>query len=142
MIAFLVITTIINIALGYALAVYLGGVSATSSTEEPYERPAEAKPAVAAPQSAERVAAAALANAFSAAAASASFAPSPTPEAAAPIAASPSHQEEQEAEPGQNRTSEVEQGLLAGIEEFRNQLAQLKAQNFDEGAPTLAAMGE
>ncbi|HEX6962347.1 MAG TPA: hypothetical protein VF175_10805, partial [Lacipirellula sp.] len=59
-----------------------------------------------------------------------------------PIAASPSLQQEPEAAHGQNGTTEVEQDLLAGIEEFRNQLAQLKVQNFEEEAPTLAAMGE
>jgi hypothetical protein len=44
-------------------------------------------------------------------------------------------QETQRAEP-LTMTNGMEQELLAGIEEFRNQLAQLKTQNFDDSMPS------
>jgi hypothetical protein len=140
-IAFLVITTVINIALGYALAVYLGGAS--SSGSEAFDFASAAPRTVNAfPPAPERLIAESLANALSMAAAQ-SMSTASTMQAVDSVAAKPSAvQVSEEAPERQFRTAEMEQDLLAGIEEFRNQLAQLKGQNFEEGVPELAAAGE
>jgi hypothetical protein len=130
-ITFLVVTSIINIALGYALAVYLGSTAALHPKGQaveaapampiaagaPFamERPAftwpmdgVAIPTPTAPATVATAASTGVAPSFMAASAS------PADEAGVPT-----------------RTAEMEQDLLAGIEEFRNQLAQLKGQGFE-----------
>jgi hypothetical protein len=131
-ITFLVITSIINLALGYALAVYLGSESASAAATEPMAQDASLQ-------------AFAAAGAFamdgkdlSWPTSSMQAMPSVTPPARVAettvnsTAAGFKGMEPVESEP-QARTAEMEQELLAGIEEFRNQLAQLKGQGFDGG---------
>jgi hypothetical protein len=80
--------------------------------------------------SAERMVAASLADAVSMAAAMA-IPRAPASEAVDQAAASQTIEQQPNQEAAPFRTAEMEQDLLAGIEEFRNQLAQLKSQTFD-----------
>lgn len=100
MILFVIVTAVVNIGLGYGLAVYLGhtrrcidGVSV-----DDHEIASEAPAPV----------------------------PMPAPAAAPIVATAPVADVPSAAEAG------LEQDVLAGIEEFRNQLAQMKAQPIDE----------
>jgi hypothetical protein len=130
---FLVVTALINIALGYGLAVYFGhaGWPRASHAEEPAPEhvadhvheeitiatptpvathvAASAPPTASAPLTASAEVAAALAAA-----------PAPAAEPTAPEA-------------------ELENEVLAGIEEFRSQLAQMKAQPSAGSTPAEAA---
>ncbi len=154
MLAFLAITAVINIALGYALAVYLGKAQARPATMaasaasprslptrrlagqgNPAEAPATAPPAAIAPSQPETSALVAEAPAVN-------DAESPAALGAPGVAASPSAAEEtglvasaSEADAIDDEhdnpltlpaPAPVEMDLLAGIEEFRSQLAQLK----------------
>jgi hypothetical protein len=111
-IVFVTMTAVLNICLGYALAVYLGGArwpfghrAAIGVSLAPdalvTESPREVAPPVAATPSPPA-------------------APPPEPEPPAPPATTPVAV----AVPA----VDLEQDVLAGIEEFRNQLAQMKAQ--------------
>lgn len=144
MIAFLAITTVINIALGYALAIYLGNAKArlepTTEAEgntltlptrklATHEAPAQAPTTGTVESRPESLAAPSLADALMAEAHE-----EPLDHAAAGMAneidlagraATGSPPEEE---------SPVEQELLAGIEEFRSQLAQLKGATSAEPA--------
>jgi hypothetical protein len=131
-IPFLIVTSIINLSLGYALAIYLGR---TSSKMAAPQAPAATSASMGSiggfptgafttngrdftwPHEAAAAAAAAAANGMLSQTTEA-----PTPE---PILHTPATEEH---EAVQTRTAEMEQDLLAGIEEFRNQLAQLKGQ--------------
>jgi hypothetical protein len=116
-ITFLVVTTILNIGVGYALALYWAGYCPALQV---------AVEITGAPQTADGSGTPALApNRASALVTNASppvSAQSPAPrteESDVPV-----RNEDNEV---QERTAAMEQDLLAGIEEFRNQLAQLKA---------------
>ena len=140
MIAFVIVTSIVNIGLGYALAVYLRKETAWSAslpnetmmTSEALTGPVRAGVAAELSlhlQSQPRdlswpadggAAPAPTAGTFSPGqppvnAAHPAFAADAPPEEGRPLA----------------RTAELDQDLLAGIEEFRNQLAQLKGQGVD-----------
>jgi hypothetical protein len=106
-IVFVIVTAVLNIGLGYALAIYLGPARGFKSQRSSLadEIPAEAPfmaPAL-------------------------PTAPAPTISSpAAPPAADPVAAEADEAK--------LEQDVLAGIEEFRNQLAKMKALPEEESA--------
>ena len=147
MIAFLVVTSIVNLALGYALAVYLGagGGSSTGQGAEAWETPLSKST---------NSATSAASPAFSATNQSSWMqnslpplgggpAQPAEPAKTRPTAEWASQEEEVERREPLTATNGAEQDLLAGIEEFRNQLAQLKAQNFDEpmGSPFAGVLG-
>jgi hypothetical protein len=115
-ITFLVVTTILNIGVGYALARYWAGYCPA--------RPVAVE-ITGAPQTTDGFGAPALSPNL---ASTATTAAPPLPaQVAAPRTEEsdiPVHNEDKEV---QERTAAMEQDLLAGIEEFRNQLAQLKA---------------
>lgn len=124
-IPFLVITSVLNLALGYALSVYLGGNLARATFSQ------EATPSVALP--------AGIAADMSKLNASDFVWPTDSAAAAPAGEVHPATQNEEEVsavsgmgmftaedKEVQTRTAAMEQDLLAGIEEFRNQLAQLK----------------
>lgn len=100
MILFVIVTAVVNIGLGYALALYLGrtrrcvGEISVEDHEIASESPAPLH--------------------------------MPAPAAAPIVAADPAADVTSAAEAG------LEQDVLAGIEEFRNQLAQMKAQPMDD----------
>jgi hypothetical protein len=141
---FLLVTALINISLGYGLAIYLGhagwpsrgGAPIDAAVHEPETANHDGHaaplltPYVAPPQAAAPVAAAAPA-----APAAVTLAPAPTAEPAMPAAPALAAAIAQ-AEP---ETAELEQDVLAGIEEFRNQLAQMKAQPGAAASPEEAA---
>jgi hypothetical protein len=126
-IPFLIVTAIVNVALGYALAVYLGRANAPTTWRELFaSTPA---PAIEATSFADQFAM--LQNDRSRAIDEVSAATPdtrqttqrPADEATrTPMAA---HEAD---EPSFAGADEMEQELRAGIEEFRNQLAQLKGQ--------------
>jgi hypothetical protein len=130
-IPFLIVTSIINISLGYALAMYLGRASAPTA---PSNAPAADVTAV----SMSDLAAASMtadSRNFSwpaesiVAGSSSSFGSfGEAPEASADASTLLNTPATEAHEAVQARTAEMEQELLAGIEEFRNQLAQLKGQ--------------
>jgi hypothetical protein len=141
---FLVVTALVNIALGYGLAMYLG------HPEWPLRRKAVAGPPVEGPlpEEEEELTVVVGAKPTVTAAAAPMPTPSPAPEQAiagapaivaeapaASVAATPTATsgEAAAAEP------EIEQQMLAGIEEFRNQLAQMKAQPEATATPAGAA---
>ena len=131
MIPFLIVTSIINISLGYALAIYLGRASVQSA-------PSEASNSDNAADSMSAFAAAGMTadnRNFSwppesiVAGSTSSFGPLGDAPAAPADAQTMLHTPATAAhESVHARTAEMEQELLAGIEEFRNQLAQLKGQ--------------
>jgi hypothetical protein len=139
-IPFLIVTSIINILLGYALAVYLGRASAQSE-------PNHAPTADDAADSASDFAAAGMtadSRSFSwptesiVAGSTSSFGPLGQAQPAPAEAPTMLHTPATEAhESVQARTAEMEQELLAGIEEFRNQLAQLKGQASVTAEPSM-----
>ena len=98
MILFVIVTAVLNIGLGYGLAIYLGRArrAVAESVEDVHEIAVEAPTPI--------------------------HAPAPVPAPSPPITA-------ESAPPAE---AELEQDVLAGIEEFRNQLAQMKAQPADE----------
>jgi hypothetical protein len=116
-IPFLVVTSILNIAVGYALAVYLGKATLFTATDEsaaanevlePHRTYMQfAAPVMIEPTRSETPASQSVADA------------SDTTQA-------PRTQVEAHAESPYVRSEVLEQELLAGIEEFRNQLSQLK----------------
>jgi hypothetical protein len=130
-IPFLIVTSIINILLGYALSLYLGRASAQAA-------PSIAPTTDDAADSMSDFAAASMTvdnRNFSwpaesiVAGSSATFGPLGQASQAPAEAPAMLHTPATEAhEAVQARTAEMEQELLAGIEEFRNQLAQLKGQ--------------
>ena len=132
MIAFLVVTSIINLALGYALAVYLRAGSARSTGMEPDDLTAASASVPTPLSSFQQNRPPWMQTATSPMAGAGAQQPETSPEVApmAPLAAV------QEAEGPQTATSGMEQELLAGIEEFRNQLAQLKGHSFDDAMPS------
>jgi hypothetical protein len=116
---FLIVTALINIALGYGLALYLGHAywphrvrvieeaSAEGAVDQLDEEAAIETPAPAhLPE------------------------PAPRPVGAFPeyAAAAPTAPQTAPAEGEAANSTKLEQDVLAGIEEFRNQLAQMKAQ--------------
>lgn len=125
MILYVSVTAVLNIALGFALAMYLyragmlGAPRPALAAEDahhveevphepiPHEPVAHSEPSPVAPLPAPAV-------------------QEPIAAASAPIAEEP---ETAEAVPG----PELEENVLAGIEEFRNQLAQMKAQPAEAG---------
>jgi hypothetical protein len=108
-IVFVIVTAVLNIGLGYALAIYLGPARGFKSQRSSLadEIPAEAP---------------FMAPALPAAPALTISSSAP----AAPPAADPLEAEADE--------TELEQDVLAGIEEFRNQLAKMKALPEEESA--------
>jgi hypothetical protein len=131
-IAFLVVTSIINLALGYALAVYLRTGGARLIGMEPDDSTATSANVPTPLASFEPNRPPWIPTATSAMAGATCQQSETSPELA-PIARLA---EVQEAEEPQTATSGMEQELLAGIEEFRNQLAQLKGHNFDDAMPS------
>jgi len=135
-IAFVIITSILNLALGYALAVYLGTASRWSAVES--ERPGEPREPMNMPLGAGCAGTADSLDRLTVAANEAATLvsrPMSLAEGSASLATAASA--ETEGERGQEHRAstpglENERGLLAGIEEFRNQLAQLKG----HAAPT------
>ena len=130
MITFLVVTSIINLAAGYALAIYLragAGESMAPTTNDPGSM--AGRPAMSAAQP----------SVVSRAAVASSVVTSPPAAPAAVLPQEPVAMHSSEtphpvgkgAEPVDQR-SEMDQDLLAGIEEFRNQLAQLKTKGAEE----------
>ena len=138
MITFLVVTSIINLAAGYALAVYWRAgtwESTPLSTNDAgtigmYPAMAAAPPSSMTP---------------SAAASTAVMSPRitpPGPPSQEKVAVQPSgisQPGEQGHQPADHR-SEVDEDLLAGIEEFRNQLAQLKTKGAEEAPMVLGGV--
>jgi hypothetical protein len=125
-IPFLVVTSILNIALGYGLAIYL----AKSSGSAPLHRQdstgnSGAESFAGAGQRPVGLDTAWPAAAMAAAAGSAGH-PAAVPTQATSESAAPAELPHEDIEV-QSRTAAMEQDLLAGIEEFRNQLAQLKS---------------
>jgi hypothetical protein len=132
-IPFLVITSIVNIGLGYWLAVYLAKGSASGSLSQGDAAAAGAGNAALGAQRA-----GGLDFAWPPAA-TAAAAGSPSPPATngqeSAMAGATGHGQPAEADQaGQSRSGTMEQDLLAGIEEFRNQLAQLKSKGAFEPA--------
>ena len=131
MIPFLIVTSIINILLGYALAMYLGRASTQAApsnaptADDAADSVSDFAAAGMTPETrnfswpAESIVAGSISN----------FGPfGQTPQAPGE-ASTMLHTPATEAhEAVHARTAEMEQELLAGIEEFRNQLAQLKGQ--------------
>jgi hypothetical protein len=132
-ITFLVVTSIINMAAGYALAVYLraGSVSAGTGSMEESSR-AENHSTLGAGYATTLNPQPIPASTFSMSAPSTS--PVPSGQDVTPAAAPTFHAEPLASEPDTLRT-DVDQDLLAGIEEFRNQLAQLKSKGGNDGVP-------
>jgi hypothetical protein len=139
-IPFLIVTSIINISLGFALAMYLSRASAQNA-------PSEARTANGAADSVDFAAAGMTADSrnFSwpaesiVAGSASSFGPFDQVPQAPADAPSMLHTPATEAhEAVHARTAEMEQELLAGIEEFRNQLAQLKGQASVAVDPSMA----
>ena len=126
-IPFLIVTSIVNIALGYALAVYLGKAHAPAMWgESSATTPTAAMDLLGsvgqfsmAPKSPSRPVDATVA---SPSAAAGRIAEQPADDAAG------SHLESHDEDAPFARSEVMEQELLAGIEEFRNQLSQLKGQ--------------
>jgi hypothetical protein len=116
--AFVIVTALINLALGYGLAVYLGHARRPTSSHAGdelsvalgYELPAAALPAADLSSPADETSPASL----------------NVPVAAAPV----------------DEPVELEQEVLAGIEEFRNQLAQMKGQPFPGDAAGVPAASQ
>ena len=150
MIAFVIVTSIVNIGLGYALAVYLRKETAWSASM-PNETMMTADVAsvlaragVAADgslhlQSQPRDLSWPADGGAAAAPTAGTFSPGQPPvNAAHPTFAAdaPPEDERQFARP-----AELDQDLLAGIEEFRNQLAQLKGQGVDGAVHNPLAVG-
>jgi hypothetical protein len=131
-IAFLVVTSIINLALGYALAVYLRAGGAQLTGMEPDDSTGASASAPTTLSSFQQNRPPWMQTATSATAGVGAQQPETAPEVApmAPLAAV------QEAEEPLTVTGGMEQELLAGIEEFRNQLAQLKGHSFDDAMPS------
>jgi hypothetical protein len=139
-IAFVIVTSIVNIGLGYALAVYLRKETAWS-TPTPHETMMTAD--VAAVLARANAAADASLHLQSqpgalswppdqaAASAAKTGALSPAQPAAEPAGLKFAADAPREDERPLARSAEMDQDLLAGIEEFRNQLAQLKGQGVD-----------
>lgn len=128
MIPFLIVTAIVNVALGYALALHLGKANAPS-WREMFAMTAKSTPAVDATSFAAQFAM--LQNDRSP--------PNDEVSAATPDTRQTTERPADDAtrtpmaaheadEPPFAGTGAMEQELLAGIEEFRNQLAQLKGQ--------------
>jgi hypothetical protein len=132
-IAFVIITSILNLALGYALAVYLGTASRWSAVES--ERPGEPRERINMPLGTGGAGTADSLDRLTVAASEAgtrASRPMSLPESSASLAAAAGAEEGEQGEEYRASTPGVEKGLLAGIEEFRNQLAQLKG----HAAPT------
>jgi hypothetical protein len=134
-IAFLVVTSIINLALGYALAVYLGAGSSSSAGEEG----GDVHPAAGAAGNGFSFdpSRSSWTQGFPATLTSGAGQPPQTPVNLGPISSFPEHQPagRPDAEP---QPIGMEKELLAGIEEFRAQLAQLKSQSLDDTAGSYA----
>ena len=125
MILFLIVTAILNIALGYALAVYLGKANAPTTWREMFATP----PAIETTSFAAQFAM--LQNDRSRAIDEVSSSTYATPQTAEQPAEDATHSTimANQADDEPFAPAEVmEQELLAGIEEFRNQLSQLKGQ--------------
>jgi hypothetical protein len=136
---FLIVTALVNIALGYGLALYLGPPAwptlrrkaAGPPVEEPLVEDDEELTVIVGPKPTQAPVSGA--------------APSHAPEAtvaspAAPAAATPiTPGALAETAAAANAAPELEEHVLAGIEEFRNQLAQMKAQPEAAPSPTAAA---
>ena len=134
MIAFLVVTSIINLALGYALAVYLGAGSSSSNapSEAGDVQPAGGAAATGLSFEPNR---SSWAQGHAVALSPSAGQPSEPPVTLGPISAFEEHQPPR-LEPVAPSAG-MEKELLAGIEEFRAQLAQLKSQGLDETASSL-----
>jgi hypothetical protein len=174
---YLAVSSVLNIALGYALAMYLGqtraprAVSTTSPTSPPASQPSapaatttplaataariDPQPALSPPPDdkgwaeaflkAETAAEPAPPEPVAAAPASADSTATPAASSIAdalaaadrqPVEESPIEEEESTVDQAAPPNPEVEQELLAGIEEFRNQLAQLKGGTAEQSPAT------
>jgi hypothetical protein len=150
-IAFVIVTSIVNIGLGYALAVYLRKETASAGpTPTPNETMMSADVAAVLARASAAVDASVhlqsqpsalswqsndAAAVLAARAAALSPGQPPADSAGLKFAADAPQGDEQHVV----RTAEMDQDLLAGIEEFRNQLAQLKGQSLDGASNPLAA---
>jgi hypothetical protein len=136
---FLIVTALVNIALGYGLAMYLG------SPEWPGRRRMAAGPPTEEQVGEDEEELTVIVGAKPAAVTVATAAPSASPEVAiaspsAPAAAPPiTAGATAETAAAAGAGPELEEHVLAGIEEFRNQLAQMKAQPEGAPSPTAAA---
>jgi hypothetical protein len=116
-IPFLVVTSILNIAVGYALAVYLGKATFFTTTDES----AAASETIELRRASMQFATPVMIEPMR------TEAPASRPVAdASDTTQAPRTQVEAHAESPYARSEVMEQELLAGIEEFRNQLSQLK----------------
>jgi len=150
-IAFLVVTSIINLSLGYALAVYLGNAPSFSGRDAGLananlplviqhgalglngsQQPLASRPAESVP-----IWPAGAAGAAGPSAVHATFGATAAEGVPGVESRNASDEEDQEI---QNHGA-LEQDLLAGIEEFRNQLAQLKGQASEGDVPKPQAIG-
>jgi hypothetical protein len=143
-IAFVVVTSIINLALGYALAVYLG--AGTSSSFEQ----SQATGLIPSEPSRERLPFEAGGAAWtpSAPPTTRDVAAKPTESPSSFVPTQSSLPEEQpaaersewpERSDAPSHSNAMDQELLAGIEEFRHQLAQLKTQGLNDVIPNPVA---
>jgi hypothetical protein len=125
---FLIVTAIVNVALGYALAVYLGRASAPT-LREMFARTPISTPAIEANSFAEQFSMlqSDRSRAIDEVSAFAPDARQTTERPAQEAKLTPTAAHEAD-EPSFAGADVMEQELLAGIEEFRNQLAQLKGQ--------------
>jgi hypothetical protein len=138
-IAFLVVTSIINLALGYALAIYLGVENSSSFG------PSQANGSSSSAPSTERVPFEAGFTTWTPSAppttretgakpteSPSSLGPTPLSQPDEQPAGRPEWPEQPERPAAPSNSNPMDQELLAGIEEFRNQLAQLKTQGLND----------
>jgi hypothetical protein len=137
-ITFLVVTSIINLAAGYALAIYLraGAWESTAlSSNDAGSVAMQAAMAAAQPGAMSRPA---VASAVFTAPPAAS--PAVPPQEPVPMRSSGASQPEGKGAEPTGQRSDMDQELLAGIEEFRNQLAQLKTKGSEEAPVVLGGV--
>lgn len=123
MIAFLIVTSIINLALGYALAVYLEHAEAAATNDS--IAPDLARPVAPANSSCSPDdSSAPIVGRYSSEEATSESRVSTSPSTGSP-----------EIDGAEEYATEMETDLLAGIADFRNQLAQLKGRSSDAAVP-------